>query len=35
MLEALTNEMQWRKRALTDDEFRGLLHHVREQASAA
>jgi isopropylmalate/homocitrate/citramalate synthase len=35
MLDALTNEMQWRKRALTDDEFRGLLHHVREQASAA
>lgn len=28
MLEALTNEMQWRKRALTDQEFRDLLHTV-------
>jgi len=35
MLEALTDEMQWRKRALTDQEFRALLRHVRDTVSAA
>ena len=28
MIEAMTNEMQWRKRPLTDDEFLHLLHTV-------
>jgi hypothetical protein len=28
MLEALTEEMQWRKRPLTDPEFVELLHTV-------
>ena len=35
ILEALTDEMQWRKRALTDQEFRALLRRVRDPASAA
>jgi isopropylmalate/homocitrate/citramalate synthase len=31
MLEAMTEEMQWRKRPLTDDEFRHLLHTVPDK----
>jgi isopropylmalate/homocitrate/citramalate synthase len=31
MLEAMTEEMQWRKRPLTDDEFRHLLHTVSDK----
>jgi hypothetical protein len=35
MLDALTDEMQWRKRPLTDGEFRDLLHTVCNSSSSA
>jgi isopropylmalate/homocitrate/citramalate synthase len=34
VLDALTQEMQWRKRPLTDEEFRGLLYTVCNSKSA-
>jgi isopropylmalate/homocitrate/citramalate synthase len=34
MLTALTDEMRWRKRPLTDDEFRALLHSVGNGSGA-